>query len=96
MQIFSFSRKEFREWLLENNSTAKECFVKISRSKCREDTNTNEKIENFIDNSTTDIKDTDARDLLKKMLKLDPNDRITIEGIKAHRFYIRGQKKYKE
>ena len=31
--IFSFSRKEFREWLLENNSKAKECFVKISRSK---------------------------------------------------------------
>ena len=53
-------------------------------------------IENFIDNSTTDIKDTDARDLLKKMLKLDPNDRITIEGIKAHRFYIRGHEKYKE
>ena len=43
MQIFSFSRKEFWEWLLENNSTAKECFVKISRSKCREDTNTSEK-----------------------------------------------------
>ena len=43
MQIFSFTRKEFRGWLLENNSTEKECFVKISRSKCREDTNTSEK-----------------------------------------------------
>ena len=31
--ILSLSRKEFREWLLENNSKAKECFVKISRSK---------------------------------------------------------------
>ena len=41
--ILSFSRKEFREWLLENNSKAKEFFVEISRSKCREDTNTNEK-----------------------------------------------------
>ena len=33
MQIFSFTKEEFREWLLENNSKAKECFVKISRSK---------------------------------------------------------------
>jgi len=41
--ILSFSRKELREWLLENNSKVKECFVKIFRSKCREDTNTNEK-----------------------------------------------------
>ena len=41
--ILSLSKKEFREWLLENNSKAKECFLKISCSKCREDTNTNEK-----------------------------------------------------
>ena len=32
--ILSFSRKELREWLLENNSKAKECFVKIFCSKC--------------------------------------------------------------
>ena len=31
--ILSLSKEEFREWLLENNSKAKECFVKISRSK---------------------------------------------------------------
>ena len=43
MYIFSFTKNDFRKWLLENNSKAKECFVKISRSKCREDTNTNEK-----------------------------------------------------
>ena len=41
--ILSFSRKELREWLLENNSKAKEFFVEISRFKCREDTNTSEK-----------------------------------------------------
>ena len=41
--ILSLSKKKFWEWLLENNSIEKECFVKISRSKCREDTNTNEK-----------------------------------------------------
>ena len=34
MLILSLSKKDFRKWLLENNSTAKECFVKISRSKC--------------------------------------------------------------
>ena len=43
MLILFLSKKDFRKWLLENNSKAKECFVKISRSKCREDTNTNEK-----------------------------------------------------
>ena len=69
--------------------------MKISRSKCREDTNTNEKIENFIDNSTKDI-EKEPIDLLKKMLKLKHKDRITIEGIKKHDFYIHGQKKYKE
>ena len=54
--------------------------MKISCSKCREDTNTNEKIENFIDNSTKDI-EKEPIDLLKKMLKLKHKDRITIEGI---------------
>ena len=54
------------------------------------------KIEDVIDKSITDIKDTDARDILKKMLKLKPKDRITIEEIKNHPFYSRGQKKYKE
>ena len=39
--ILSFSRKELREWLLENNSKAKE--LEIFRSKCSEDTNTSEK-----------------------------------------------------
>ena len=43
MYIFFFFLKDYRKWLLENNSKAKECFVKISRSKCREDTNTSEK-----------------------------------------------------
>lgn len=33
MYIFSFTKKDFRKWLLENNSKVKECFVKISRSK---------------------------------------------------------------
>ena len=69
--------------------------MKVSRSKCREDTKTNEKIENFIDNSTKNIEE-EQRDLLKKMLKLDPKDRITIEGIKNHPFYIRGREKYEK
>ena len=43
MYIFSFTKNDFRKWLLENNSIEKECFVKISRSKCRKDTNTSEK-----------------------------------------------------
>ena len=34
MYIFSFTKNDFRKWLLENNSIEKECFVKISRSKC--------------------------------------------------------------
>ena len=41
--ILSLSKEEFREWLLENNSKAKEFFVEIFRSKCSEDTNTSEK-----------------------------------------------------
>ena len=69
--------------------------MKVSRSKCREDTKTNEKIENFIDNSTKNIEE-EQRDLLKKMLKLDPKDRITIEGIKKHDFYIRGSEESKK
>ena len=40
-----------------------------------EDTNTNEKIENFIDNSTTDIEDTDA----KRMLKLKPKIELLLK-----------------
>ena len=32
--ILSLSKKDFRKWLLENNSKAKECFGKIPRSKC--------------------------------------------------------------
>ena len=43
MYIFSFTKNDFRKWLLENNSKAKECFVKISRPKCVEDINTSEK-----------------------------------------------------
>ena len=77
--------------MLKNNSFDKGLSGKIENLKARLND-----IENFIDNSTTDIKDTDARDLLKRMLKLKPKDRITIEGIKKHDFYIRGQKKYKE
>ena len=53
-------------------------------------------IEKFIDETTKDIEDAYAIDLLKNMLKLNPEDRITIEGIKKHDFYIRGEKKYKE
>ena len=34
MYIKKKKKKDFRKWLLENNSIEKECFVKISRSKC--------------------------------------------------------------
>ena len=40
--------------------------------------------------------DEDAKDLLKKMLKFKPEDRITMDEIKKHPFYLRGENKYKE
>ena len=36
----------------------------------------------------------DAMDLMKKILVLNPEKRITIEDIKKHRFYLRGKKTF--
>ena len=37
-----------------------------------------------------------AVDLLKKILVVDPKERITIEGIKKHKFYLMGKENYDE
>ena len=45
---------------------------------------------------STYIKDENALDLLNKIFKFDPKDRITIEEIKKHDFYKKGEKIFKQ
>ena len=43
----------------------------------------------MIENQVSDKKiDENLKDLLQKMLELDPHKRITIEGIKMHPWYL--------
>ena len=43
----------------------------------------------------SDLITENARDLLKRILVKDPNKRIKIEDIKKHKFYLMGQKIYR-
>ena len=52
-------------------------------------------IEKYINNLPEDT-DEDAKDILKKILKIEPEERITIKEIKKHRFYLRGYEEYKK
>ena len=52
-------------------------------------------IEKYINNLPEDT-DKDAIDLLKRILVVDQEKRITIDKIKKHPFYLRGEKDYKE
>ena len=45
---------------------------------------------------STYIKDENALDLLNKIFKFDPKDRITIEEIKKHDFYKKGEEIFKQ
>ena len=72
--------------------TCKRAFQINSGKKLLEELNN---IEKYINNLPKDT-DKDAKDLIRQILTIEPEKRITIKEIKKHPFYLRGEKEYKK